>query len=200
MNEHVRLLAPTWLEYAAARAAVADVPVRHVGIGASNYRPEDQSPAIVCGLAGGLASNIEPGAVIIPDYIADEAGTLTACDAELLDALRSGCRRAGFRFTSGVMLTGSHIITGNERSHWADMGFMTADMETVNLARHVSRIATVRVALDTVAHPISSEWTQPRATLTPRLWRELLWLVTHAPQYALRAAVIVRYALRDLDP
>lgn len=199
MNQHVHVLAPTWLEHVAARAALPHTSVSRVGIGAPGCQLDDESPVIVCGLAGGLAANIQPGEVIVPDRVADEAGNITECDGEMVDALRSGCRHAGFPFTGGTMLTASHIITGAERKHWSALGSMAVDMETAVIAKQVSRVATVRVALDTVSRPISSEWTQTRAALSPHLLRQLIWLAGHAPRYALRAAVVVRYALRDLD-
>jgi hypothetical protein len=94
------------------------------------------------------------------------------------------------------LLTAQSLIVGEDRQHWFQQGFVAADMETGLLAGWNLRVATIRVVLDSPEHGISREWLQPtRALLQSSLWRELFWLSHAAPQYALRAAHVLKVGL-----
>ncbi len=120
------------------------------------------------------------------------------CDPIWTGRLRSAAASLGYSTVGEPMLTASEIVTGEAREYWARHGFAVADMEAGRLMARGVRVATVRVVLDTPAHPIDEWWEQPaRALLTPRLWRELLWLAWCAPRYSMCAARIVRRALDE---
>jgi hypothetical protein len=88
------------------------------------------------------------------------------------------------------------MIVGNDRDAWFQRGFVAADMETGLLAGQNLRLATIRVVLDSPEYSISPDWLRPtKALLQPPLWREMFWLSRVAPQYALRAAHVLKVGL-----
>src|SRR6266478_2268237 len=98
--------------------------------------------------------------------------------------------------STGPLLTAQSLITGGDRRDWSQRGFVAADMETGLLAGRNLRVATIRVVLDSPERGISPDWLRPtRALLQPPLWRELFWLSRVAPQYALRAAHVLKVGL-----
>jgi hypothetical protein len=118
------------------------------------------------------------------------------CDEALRRALVDGARALGFNPETGPLLTAQALVIGSDRERWVRRGYVAADMETALLSRRGGRFATVRVVLDTPAHSISNLWLTPRRAITdPSLWLELLWLARAAPQYALRAALVLRAGL-----
>jgi hypothetical protein len=118
------------------------------------------------------------------------------CDPTLVQALVTAARTLHFRPDTGPLLTTQSLIVGGNRRDWSQQGFVAADMETGLLAGRNLRVATVRVVLDSPEHGISPDWLRPtRALLQPPLWRELFWLSRMAPQYALRAAHVLKVGL-----
>jgi len=118
------------------------------------------------------------------------------CDPELVQALVTAARTLHFRPDTGPLLTAQSLIVGGDRYDWSQRGFVAADMETGLLAGRDLRVVTIRVVLDSPEHGISPDWLQPtRVLLQPLLWRELFWLSRVAPQYALRAAHVVKVGL-----
>jgi hypothetical protein len=154
------------------------------------------SIVVVCGLAGALVPGLPPGTVLIPDRIGLTDGGIMHCDPKLVQALVTAAHTLHFRPDTGPLLTAQSLIVGGDRHDWSRRGFVAADMETGLLAGRNLRVATIRVVLDSPQHGISPNWLRPtRALLQPQLWRELFWLSRMAPQYALRAAQVLKAGL-----
>lgn len=196
----VHVLAPTLLEYLAARQARRGVRVTWTGVRLARW---NGAPAgtivVVCGLAGALAPDVRAGDVLIPKQVGLPDGRMMPCDPALVHALAAGARALGYRPDTRPLLTASSMIVGAERDHWFQRGFAAAEMETGLLAGRHLRVAAVRVALDSPQREVSAQWLRStRAMLQPGLWREMLWLGRVAPPYALRAARIVKVGLGRL--
>jgi 4-hydroxy-3-methylbut-2-enyl diphosphate reductase len=200
LSAPVTVLAPTWLEHLAARAVIREVAVRRIGIGAPSWRPPSgRYAAVVCGVAGALTEDLEPGTVVVADQVVSESGETHACDSELMAAMQAGAVGTGAEVRVIPIATMSHLAGAVERDAWTRPGSWAVDMESAIVAAQVERIAVVRVILDPPAHPISAQWLHAhRALASPRLWTEMLWLAGRAPGYALRAAVAVERGLREL--
>jgi hypothetical protein len=193
----MEILAPTFLEYCAARCTLSHVRVSWTGVGLARWkRARQDSIVVVCGLAGALVSGLPPGTVLIPEQVGLPDGKIIQCDPTLVQALVTAANASGFQPATGPMLTTDSLLVGDERREWVQRGFVAADMETGLLTGQNLRVATVRVILDSPEHSISSDWLRPaRAMLQPSLWRELFWLSSAAPHYALRAARVIKYGL-----
>lgn len=191
------MVAPTMLEYWAARVILRGERIRRCGIGARTWNPSTSNGRVVlCGLAGGVAPNLSTGDVFIPDRVALENGTQYQCEPDLVEAMRSAARSFGFHSHSGLLLTASSLVSSETAGHPPDQHYAAVDMETGLLASQGISVATVRVILDTPTRPISGAWVHsPRAALTPSLWPELAWMSRHAPLCSLRAAQVVRKGL-----
>jgi len=168
-----------------------------VGVRLARWKGARQgSVVVVCGLAGALAPGLRPGTVLIPEWVGLADGGIVHCDPALVQALVTAAHTLHFRPDTGPLLTAQSLIAGGDRHDWFQRGFVAADMETGFLAGRNLRVATVRVVLDSPEHGISPDWLRPtRALLQPALWRELFWLSRVAPQYALRAARVLKAGL-----
>lgn len=188
----MKVVAPTWLEYAALRLGAPGCRPAWGGLGLARWHAAAPgSLVVVCGLAGALVPELAPGTVLVPEAVGMPDGWLRPCDPAAVAALVSAARRLGFEPATGPLLTSPSLVTGDARAFWAERGFVAADME-VGLLPEGVRIATVRVILDTPARPISDRWVSPaRALRTGEGWRELVWLSRAAPVYAWRAARVV---------
>jgi hypothetical protein len=195
--QNIEILAPTFLEYWAARHALPHARVHWTGVRLARWKGVRQgSIVIVCGLAGALAPGLPPGTVLIPDWVGLADGRIVQCDPILVQAMVKAARTLHFRSDSGPLLTAPSLIVGRDRQDWFQRGFVAVDMETGLLAGHNLRVVTIRVVLDSPEHGISRDWLRPtRALLQPSLWRELFWLSRVAPQYALRAAHVLKIGL-----
>lgn len=196
----VQVLAPTLLEYWAARRVL---PGRHVvrsGVGLARWAGAPAgSMVVVCGLAGALANGVPPGTILVPEQVGLPDGRMMRCDPILMAVLVAAARESGQRPDMRPLLTADTLVVGAERRSWAERGFVAADMETGLLAGRDLRVATLRVVLDSPERGISQQWLRPgRALLRPQLWGELFWLGRAAPAYALLAARVLRTALDRL--
>jgi len=193
----MEILAPTLLEYWAVRSALPYAHASWAGVRLARWQGARQnSIVVVCGLAGALAPGLHPGAVLIPDWVGLTDGRIVHCDPALVQTLVTAARALHFRPDTRPLLTAPSLIIGKDRHDWFQRGFVAADMETGLLVGRNLRVATVRVVLDSPEHSISSDWLRPtRALLQPSLWRELFWLSRVAPQYALRAARVLKVGL-----
>jgi Phosphorylase superfamily len=198
--ELVQILAPTLLEYWAARRALPGVDVRWAGMRLARWKGVGGgSIVVVCGLAGALVSGLRPGTVLVPKWVGLPDGRTMRCDAALVQALETAARTLGFQPDTGPLLTAPSLVVGPARQKWAGHGFVAVDMETGLLAERNLRVATIRVVLDSPEHRLSRDWLKPaRAMLRPRRWGELFWLGRIAPPYALRAARVLNGALELL--
>lgn len=191
------VLAPTLLEYWAARLILPHARVSWAGVRLARWQGADRKAiVIVCGLAGALAPGLRPGTVLVPERVGLPDGRIVRCDPALVQALAAAASALDFPPATGPLLTAPSLIVGEERHAWARRGFVAADMETGLLAGHNLRVATIRVILDGPDAGISPDWLRPsRAVLQPSLWREMFWLSHAAPRYALRAARVLKYGL-----
>ena len=176
-----------------AHAVCTYAPFVHVcetGVGLSKNRGPFGEIVVSCGLAGGLRSDVRSGTVLVPREVRRPDGRTLRCDAELAGKLESAARRLGFEPVLDPMLTSETLVNGSQRERWALQGFAGVDMETGLL--EASRVAAIRVVLDTPQRELSSDWMNPlRALLRPRNWPQAFWLARIAPLYARRAAAIV---------
>jgi hypothetical protein len=193
----MEILAPTFLEYWAVRRTLPHACASWAGVRLARWKGVRQgSIVVVCGLAGALAHNLPSGTVLIPDRVGLADGRIMHCDPTLVQALVTAARTLHFRLDTGPLLTAQSLIVGSDRHDWSQRGFVAADMETGLLAGRNLRVATIRVVLDSPEHGISLDWLRPtRALLQPSLWRELFWLSSVAPRYALRAAHVLKVGL-----
>lgn len=185
------VIAATALEADAVRRACPDVRVLETGVALARASHADLGDCVVsCGLAGGLREDLPTGTVLIPRTVRRPDGELTACDAELVDALLESARSLRIEPVTDPLLTSERIVNGAERAEWATRGYAGVDMETGLIV--APRLAAVRVILDTPQRELSSEWLNPRRALrNPRNWRQALWLARAAPSAARLAARIV---------
>src|SRR5258708_14756672 len=193
----VEILAPTFLEYWAVRRTLPHARASWAGVRLARWKGAHQgSIVVVCGLAGALAPGLRPGTVLIPDWVGLADGGIVHCDPELVQALVTAARTLHFRPDTAPLLTAQSLIVGGDRHDWSQPSFVAADMETGLLAGRNLRVATIRVVLARPEHGIAPACLRPtRALLQPPLWRELFWLSRVAPQYALRAARVLKVGL-----
>ncbi len=193
----LHILAPTWLEYRAARRTLPAAGVTRAGVQLARWHgAREGSSVVVCGLAGALTPSLRPGTILVPAQVGLPDGRVMRCDPALVHALAAAARALGFQPDTGPLLTARSLVVGAARDDWARRGFVAADMETGLLAARNLRVATVRVVLDSPDHGISREWLRPAdAALRPALWGELFWLCLVAYPYALRAAAVLKGGL-----
>jgi len=193
----VHILAPTWLEYRAARRTLPAAGVTRAGVRLARWHgAREGSSVIVCGLAGALMPGLRPGTILIPERVGLPDGRVMRCDPALVHALAAAARALGFQADTGPLLTARSLVVGAARDDWARRGFVAADMETGLLTARNLRVATVRVVLDSPDRGMSREWLRPaQAMLRPALWGELFWLCRVAYPYALRAATVLQGGL-----
>jgi hypothetical protein len=198
--DRVEMLAPTFLEYVSALMLRPRRSPTYAGMRLSRWKRDENGVAvIICGLAGSLVPELQPGDVFIPSEFAAPNGDVRRCDSTLVDILTTAARRLGFSPRSGRLLTAPNIVTGSDRAMWAERGFDAVDMET-GLVPAELRVATVRVVLDGPKRPLSAMWVSPVKMLTnPVMARELLWLGRSAPAFALRAARVADAGMRALS-
>jgi len=191
------ILAATGLEAKAVRRAVAGVRVVEGGVALSRLRHAVPDGTVVtCGIAGALRTGLPTGTVVVPDRVLRPDGEWLRCDAALVDAFVDAARQLGMEPERGALATTPALVCGAARAQWARRGCVAADMETGLL--HASRVAAVRVILDTPDHEISEAWRWPVvAMLLPCLWGQAIWLSREAPRCAARAAAVVAAALPE---
>ncbi len=193
----VTVVAATALEAKAVRRALPGVRVIEGGIALAKMTNPDFSHAdvlISCGLAGGLQSDLPTGTVVIPREVLRPDGSVLQCDGKLTDRLVAAVRSIGVEPVIAPMVTTAKLVTKSERMQWAKRGYAAVDMETGLL--NASRIAAVRVVLDTPSQELSQDWLSPmKAIVKPWNWPQLVWLSRHAPRCCALAARVVAAAL-----
>ena len=148
-------------------------PVIRVGVACSRGTALPPGPLVVCGLAGGLARDLAPGTVLVPEEVVDADGCGYRCDQELVEGLALAARRLGHQPVLSPLLTLPMLVRGAARAEWAGRGHPAVDMESATLVRAApGGAAVVRVVLDTPGRG---------------LVRSVPWAVA----YAARAAAVV---------
>jgi hypothetical protein len=193
----LEILAPTLLEYWAVRRTLPHARLSWAGMRLTSWKGASRgSIVVVCGLAGALTSGLSPGTILIPEQVGLPDGRILQCDPIVVQALVKAAYALHFQPETGPLLTAQSLIVGDARHDWFQRGFVAADMETGLLAGRDLRVATIRVVLDNPEHGLSPNWLRPmKALLQPPLWRELFWLSCVAPQFALRAAHVLKVGL-----
>jgi nucleoside phosphorylase len=187
---HVTLIAATSLECKALRRELPEARIVQVGIALANLKGALGETVVSCGLAGGLRTDLPTGTVLIPREVRAPNGSVMRCDDELVEALMQGARSLGIEPVFDRLLTADSIVNGAAREAWATKGYAGVDMETGCIV--ASRVAAVRVVLDTPHHELSAEWRSPlRAMLKPWNWPQAVWLAREAPRAARLAALVL---------
>jgi hypothetical protein len=186
-DESVTFIAATALEYKALRRLLRDARIVQTGIALSNVRADLGDVVVSCGVAGGLRDDLPTGTLLLPREVRRPDGQTLHCDPELVEAFSASARRLGIEPNHDALLTADRIVHGGERIRWAQRGFAGVDMETGLLS--ASRVAAVRVVLDTPHREISGDWQNPLlAMLKPWNWPQAVWLAREAPRAAALAA------------
>ena len=190
------VIAATRLEAWAVRRAVRGERVIEAGVGLSRLRGKELGQAVVtCGLAGAVRPGLPTGSVIVPEKVLRPGGGWLTCDPSLVEALVAAARALGLEPERGPLGTALTFVRGAARESWGERGCVAVDMETGLLT--ASRIAAVRVVLDTPERDLSEVWRRPaRVFAHPAVWREAVWLCREAPRCARRAAAVLAAALR----
>jgi hypothetical protein len=184
------VIAATELEVAALRRELRQVRIVKTGVGLANVREPLGKLVVSCGLAGGLRDDLPTGTVLIPRAVRRPDGGMLQCDPQLVKAFAEGARALGIEPVFDPMVTASAIVNAGERADWAARGYAGVDMETGRL--DVSRVAAVRVVLDTPRRELSRDWERPAlAMLKPWNWPQAVWLAREAPRAARIAARVV---------
>ena len=192
----VTVVTATRLEAWAVRRTVRGARIIEAGVGLRRLRrTEIGHVAVTCGLAGAVRPGLPTGSVIIPDKVLRPDGGWLTCDPSLVAALVAASQELGWEPDRGPLGTASTFVRGAARQSWVDRGCVAVDMETGLLT--ASRIAAVRVILDTPERDLSEVWQRPALALAhPEVWREAIWLCREAPRCARRAAAVLAAALR----
>ena len=194
----VTIVAATSVEARAVRrVASANVRVVESGI-ALRKQPRFDGLAISCGLAGGLRDGVPTGTVLVPQRVRRPDGSELLCDDVAVRALTDAAQQLGFAVLSDPLVTASTLVYGgSERAALAAQGFAGVDMETGVIS--ASRVACVRVILDTPQREISPVWLTPvRAMFAPRAWPDLPFLMREGPRCSAIAANIAARAAQQL--
>lgn len=189
VSNGITVVTATGVETRAARKALPEnVRIVQAGIALKAARDFGEV-AISCGLAGGLRADLPTGSVVIPRSVRRPDGTLLTCDPELSELLRAAARTLGHDPVEALLLTSATLVYGGERAKWA-ADYAAVDMETGLI--EATRIACVRVILDTPQREISPAWLNPSSVaFTPSAWRDLPFLAREGPRCARIAAEIV---------
>jgi nucleoside phosphorylase len=188
--DRITVVAATSLEARAVRRHCGGVRVVESGVALSHLRGEPYDTAISCGLAGGLRNDLPTGTVLVPQEVHAPDGSVVRCDPELVASLHAAAVRLGYAPIDAPLLTTESIATGVQRTRYAVLGYAGVDMETALIP--ATRLAAVRVILDTPLRELSPEWLHPvRAFLRPSNWPQAFWLAREAPRCATLAASIV---------
>jgi hypothetical protein len=186
----VVIVAATSVECKPLRRALPEARIVLTGVGLANLREDLGDTVLSCGLAGGLRKDLPTGTLLLPRKVRRPGGGTLQCDEALVEALAIGARTLGVEPVFDPLLTAESIVNGAARTYWARQGYAGVDMETGRLT--ASRVAAVRVILDTPESEISADWAVPwRALLKPANWPQARWLAREAPRAAALAAAVV---------
>jgi hypothetical protein len=186
--------AATGLEARAVRRAAPQLRVVETGVCLARVDGAALGDIVVsCGIAGALRAGLPTGSVVVPDRVLRPDGETLECDAALVSSLDAAARRLGLVPSHGALVTTTTLLSGAERTQWAQRGYESVDMETGLI--HAKRVACVRVVLDTPEHELSDAWLRPwTILLRPDAWSQVGWVAREAPRCARLAAVVLAEA------
>jgi hypothetical protein len=192
--DRIAVVTATPTEARAARRAMGAQGVYEAGVALKKMRDGFGDAVVSCGLAGGLRHDLHTGTVVVPRDVLRPDGTMLHCDEELVDRLLEAAKDLGVATVTQPIVTTAHVVTGAQRTQWAQRGYAGVDMETGLL--RAPRIAAVRVILDTPLRELSEDWLNPFiAVLKPWNWPQLFWLARHGPRCAALAAQVAAAAI-----
>jgi len=141
---------------------------------------------------------VPTGTVLVPQRVRRPDGSELLCDDTAVRALLNAAQQLGFQVVRDPLVTASTLVYGSERAALAAQGFAGVDMETGVIS--ASRVACVRVILDTPQREISPVWLTPaRAMFAPRAWIDLPFLMREGPRCSAIAANIAARAAQQLS-
>jgi adenosylhomocysteine nucleosidase len=169
----------------------------------------DGATALVSfGICGGLDPALQPGCLLLPEGVRDEAGKRWAADRAWHAHIAAALATRGIGARQGDMLGADAIVASPERKAVLrrESGAIAADLESHHVARAAVESGLPFLVLRAVADP--AERALPPAALIeldasgrPALAAVLLSLARHPAQLPslLRVASDTRRALRALD-
>ena len=144
------LFTPLRVEHAALRGAARSMRVVRTGMGprraAATAAATHADAVLVAGLAGGQASHLCPGDVVVAGEVRGTGGTVEIPSAPLL---AGALRRLGLTVHVGPVRSVPGIAWKT-----ADPAVLAVDMESAQLAPAGAPFAVVRVIVDTPDHPL----------------------------------------------
>jgi 4-hydroxy-3-methylbut-2-en-1-yl diphosphate reductase len=153
--------APLRAEWAALR--LGGLRPRRTGMGPGASARSARAlggPAIVAGVAGGLADRVRPGDVVVADEVRGHPdGPVPVPSAPLL---AGALRRMGLTVHIGPIVSEPRITYGADRARLAATGALAVDTETAWLAARDQPFAAVRTIVDTADSPLWSFGTPAR--------------------------------------
>jgi 4-hydroxy-3-methylbut-2-enyl diphosphate reductase len=170
-----KLVAPLRIERAAVLAGRPGLRVVRGGMGARQTlrrgsRLAGEGPVGVLGVAGGLASEVRPGDVVVASEVRT-GDTSVACPAAPLVA--GALRRVGLRTHVGPIVSGG-LVGGKGRAALAATGALAVDMESGQLAEICAGrpFVVVRAIVDTADAPLLRVGTARRGIAALRALRQ----------------------------
>jgi 4-hydroxy-3-methylbut-2-en-1-yl diphosphate reductase len=158
----VTVAAPLWAEWAALRTG--GVPARHTGMGPARSARAARALAghavLVAGVAGGLASHVRPGDVVVADEVRGHPDGPFAVPSAA--PLAAALREAGLTVHIGPVVSEPRVAYGAARARVAATGALAVDTETAWLAPGGAPFAVVRSIVDTAESPLWSLGTAGR--------------------------------------
>ena len=149
------VLAPMALEARAIRAGAPWSRVEKIGVGPRRARaaarlthPPGHRAALIAGVCGALAPELEPGDIVLATELRTDTKTLPCPDPTILAGV---LRRGGLRVHLGPIVSSGGLVFGDRRRELALAGALAVDMESAWLADHAGAqpLTTLRVVLDT---------------------------------------------------
>jgi adenosylhomocysteine nucleosidase len=139
----------------------------------ADYVAEVAAPGdiiLICGFAGGLASGLAPGSLIVAASVTDSlSGENFTADSELLQAAES-VSLSGLSVRRGTLITGDRVLitAGEKRSFAEQTGGMAVDMETAGAARVAQQYGVPWLAIRAITDGVEDEMPLDFNTLADR--------------------------------
>jgi 4-hydroxy-3-methylbut-2-en-1-yl diphosphate reductase len=161
------------VEQLALRRVVAPTRLVRTGMGSRRVLASSarlQGPLLTAGLAGGVASYVRPGDLVVADEVIADTGRFPVPSAPLLAA---ALRRRGLTVHVGPVAASETVVTGDRRTSLAAQGILAVDMESGAFAEVAAGrpFAVVRAIVDTADHPLFSLGTPARGLRALRTLR-----------------------------